>query len=359
MRVASVSLRRRSDRLWLLGALLLVLLLLLDAWRVPISERLVPDSRLNDMLERAHAAMVHGRLSRADGQGARELYESVLAIDPDRLEARRGLEQVRNAALAAGWRAAREHRLAEARRNFELARALSAPLALLQPLQARIGQLEESIADVDGLLARAAAPEVDDEQALALLDQVLALDAGNALALEGRRELFAAWLLEAEHQLDAGRVEEARATIGRVLAQDPAHVDLPPLRARLAEIDAGRPRPSPARVAAAAHPDLSPTQRAAQRHARECFMQAMATGKLRRADACLQAWQAPDRAATGIAEASRQLAERWLAYADERIGASDWSEATEALASARRWQPGHPQLPAAQARLARARGGLR
>jgi hypothetical protein len=360
MRVDSVSLRRRSDRLWLLGAALLALLLLVNAWREPISERLLPDPRLNRKLEDAQKALARGELSRADGRGAKELLESVLAIDPDRAEARQGLEAVRNAALARAAKALDARRLADAARDLDLARALSAPLVQLQPLQARLSKLEEASVDVDGLLARAAAPDVGDEEALALLDQVLALDASNALALEGRRELFAAWLLETEQLLDAGQVERARAIIERVLAEDPAHVDLPPLRARLAEIDAGRP---PGRrgtgADAAVHPTLAPAQSQSQRRGRECFAQAMATGKLRRAEACLEQWMAPDPAAEGIAEARRQLAERWLAYADERIGASDWDEATQALAAAGRWQPDHAQLPVARARLARARGNAR
>ena len=360
MLVASVRLRRRSDRLWLLGAVLLVLLLLVNAWRVPISEKLLPDPRLNRKLEDAQKALASGELSRADGRGAKELLESVLATDPDRAEARRGLEAVRKAALARAAKAMDARRLADARADLELARALSAPTGEWQPLQARLSKLEEASVDVDGLLARAAAPDVGDEEALALLDQVLALDASNALALEGRRELLAAWLLEAEHLLDAGQVEGPRATIERVLAEDPAHVDLPPLRARLAELDARRPPGARGTaLAAVAHPELGPAQQALQRRGRECFAQAMAAGKLRRAEECLASWLAPDPAAEGIADAQRQLAERWLAYADERIGASDWEEAAQALAAAGRWQPQHPLLPAAQARLARARGGAR
>ena len=360
MRVASVRLRRRSDRLWLLGAGLLAFLLLVNALRVPISERLLPDPRLNEKLERAHKALVHGELSRADGRGAKELYESVLAIDPDRIEARQGLDAVADAALEASRRDIAAHRIVEARRNLELARALSAPLVQLQLLQAQLGKLEESTADVDGLLARAAAPEASDEERLDLLDQVLALDADNGPALDGRRELFAAWLLAAEHQLDAGQVEPARATIERVLREDPAHVDLPPLRARLAEIDASRPRrasePGEARVS---HPALTAAQQASQRRGSDCFAQAMAVGKLRRADECLREWLALDPAATGVADARKQLAERWLAYADERIGASDWNEAAKALASAKHWHPENSQLPAAETRLARARRSAR
>jgi tetratricopeptide (TPR) repeat protein len=360
MRVDSVRLRRRSDRLWLLGAALLALLLLANAWRVPISEKLLPDPGLNRKLEDAQAALTRGELTRADGRGARELFESVLATDPDRAEARRGLEAVRDAALARAGQALDDRRLADATRDLQLARALSAPLVELQPLQSRLSKLEEASVDVEGLLARASAPDVGDEEALSLLDQVLALDPSNALALEARRELFAAWLLESEQLLDAGQVQRARATIERVLAEDPAHVDLPPLRARLAEIDAARPQGAHGGAdEAVAHPALAPEQRANQRRGRECFAQAMATGKLRRAEDCLGRWMAPDPGAEGVAEARRQLAERWLAYADERIGASDWEEAAQALAAAGRWQPDHAQLPAARARLARARGGAR
>src|SRR5205085_5893604 len=134
MHVASVRLRRRSDRLWLLGAGLLALQLLVNALRVPISERLLPDARLNRDLERAQKALRAGELSRADGLGAKELYEAVLAIDPDQLEARDGLVAVRRAALARVESALRAHRLAEAREQLALARALSAPLEQLQPL---------------------------------------------------------------------------------------------------------------------------------------------------------------------------------------------------------------------------------
>jgi tetratricopeptide (TPR) repeat protein len=276
------------------------------------------------------------------------------------------LHVLRADALGIGLRAGHgdrdrdDRRLADATRDLELARALSAPLVELQPLQARLRKLEEAKVDVEGLLARAAAPDVGDEEALALLDQVLALDPANALALEGRRELFAAWLLESEQLLDAGQVERARATIGRVLAEDPAHVDLPPLRARLAEIDAGKPTSARGGTTEApVHPRLTPAQQASQRREQDCFAQAMATGKLRRAESCLDRWMAPDPAADGLADARRQLAERWLAYADERIGASDWDEAARALDAAGRWQPDHVQLPAARARLARARGGAR
>ncbi len=365
MPVASVNFRRRSDRLWLLGAGLLMALLLLNYWRSPISERLLPDPGLNRKLERAHLALQRGELSRPDGAGAKELFESVLATDPDHTLARQGLTAVREAALARADASLRARRLEEGRRALALAQALSAPLPQLQPLRARLQALEQESVDVPALLAHAAAPELGDEESLALLERVLAIDAGNELALEGRHELHSAWLLQAEHELDAGRNESARVLVERVLASDPAHVELPPLRARLGEIAAREERArARAQAGAPADTQAGPPRPAAQDEAgrsevnaqRKCFHEAMATGRLRSAQSCLEAWLAQEPASTEAAAAQRLLAERWLALFDERIGASDWSAAEAALANARRWQPLHPQLRAAEARLRRARG---
>ncbi|MFA6985849.1 MAG: hypothetical protein WC213_06550, partial [Arenimonas sp.] len=189
--------RIRADaRYWLLGIGVLVTFILVF-WREPISERLVPDPRMTRQLELAQAALDQGKLSAADGTGARELFESVLAADPDQMIARQGLVDVRKAAVARVERALRERRLGEARQSLALAQALSAPTVQLQPLQARLRDLEEASSDTSALLAQAAAPGVSDAAALALLDRVLRLDAENAVALEGRRELLAGWLIQA------------------------------------------------------------------------------------------------------------------------------------------------------------------
>ena len=355
MRGASVNFRRRSDRLWLYGALLLPLLLLVNSWRVPISEKLVPDARLNKKLELAERSLRRGELGRA-----RELFESVLAIDPDQLQAREGLLALRGAALSRADADLRARRLDDARRDVALAEALAAPQVQLSPLRERLIRLEESSVDVPALLARAAAPEVGDEEALRLLQQVLAIDAGNALALEGRHELLSEWLLQSEHELDAGQVEPARARIERVLAIDPSHLDLPPLRARLADIDAAYARTAPRTAASTQSPHslaaLTPAQRETARLSSECYAAATAGGHPKRAQACVEAWLAADPRSEDALAARAQLAERWLAIAEERIGASDWKAARDALAAAKKLEPDHPRLPALQQRLRRAGG---
>lgn len=492
---ADLRLRRASDRRWLAGATLLLVFATASYWRESISLRLVPDPRMNQQLERAQSALAEGRLSASDGSGARELFESVLATDPEQMLARNGLLQVRTAAIRRAESALRSLRLSDARKHLDLAQALSAPAVQLQPLRVRLRDLENASANTAGLLAQAAAPGISDEAALALLEQVLRVDADNPVALEARDELLASVILSAEKLLEAGDVEQASRLVSQVMAADPAHSDLPAVRGRLGELQAlaqrgrageferaqadlragrldsaarryqrlaasggdsvqlrqalhalaaraareaernaadfkfkqaeallerARSWSAQAPEIAVAEQRLQQARRSQQklpaavsrrdrerlpalladageamqrgdfitppgasawdklrvataiapgavqvrhlqlefaRRSRECFEQSMTAGHLRRAQSCLEASLAQDPMARGAADAQQRLAERWLAYADERIGASDYPEAETAIGFARRWQPSHPGLGSATTRLRRARGG--
>ena len=218
---------------WLLAAAALVVAAAVLVWgRGWLGERLLPDPRLNRRLEQGQAALQAGKLSAADGSGARELFESVLAVDPDQMQARQGLLAVRQAAVARAQAALSARRLREAESQLALAHALSAPQVELQPLQARLRDLREANADLGALLAQAAAPEIDEDRALALYAQVLALDADNPTAIEGRDRRLSARLQRAQAALAAGRVAEGRRLVESVIAADPAHLDLPPARAK-------------------------------------------------------------------------------------------------------------------------------
>ena len=83
----------------------------------------------------------------------------------------------------------------------------------------------------------------------------------------------------------------------------------------------------------------------------------MLENDLGRAQACLQALIAMDPGDARLAPARTQLCERWLAYAEERIGASEFASARRALAAAQAIDPAHPRLPTMEARLRQAEGG--
>ena len=482
----------RGPRLgWLMAAVLVIGTVVVGrSW---LSERLVPDPRMNRQLEQAQAALVTGKLSATDGSGARELFESVLASDPDQMQARKGLLAVREAAIQRAQEALAAHRLAQANDSLALAAALSAPQVQLQPLQARLRDLQEASSDTRGLLAEAMATGVAEDEALGLYRQVLALDADNPTAIEGRDLLLSARLARAESQLAVGEIREARAIVESVMAEDPAHLDLPPVLARLGEAlaalqarqardleqatgdeksgrleraasrylafeqgDAGweqaqqglarlaarmarqaqrqaadfqfrsaqaslekarrwspqaaeiaaaeksmqfsrqaqarLKRPAsrrereqlPAllgdagqaiargdfitppgasawdklRVAAAISPqssDVARLERELAAASRRCFDQALDLGQLQRAQSCLEAMVVQE-SSPATEQARQRMAERWLAYVDERIGAGDFPEAQSALVYAQHWQPAHPGLKGATARLRTARG---
>ena len=106
---------------WLIASMLLVVLL--AVLREPIGGLLWPETRSEALRAEAERALAEGRLSAADGSGARELFEAALAMDPDRREASRGLAQVAAAALVQALVALariagrRPRRLALARRS--------------------------------------------------------------------------------------------------------------------------------------------------------------------------------------------------------------------------------------------------
>jgi tetratricopeptide (TPR) repeat protein len=463
-------------------------------WREQISERLVPDPRMNQRLEQARAALRQGKLSSPGGHGARELYESVLATDPDQMGARQGLVAVRNAAIARASQDLDGRRLGQARSDLALAETLAAPSVQVEALRSRLQALEEATGNIPTLLAVARAPGTSEDTAFESYGKVLQLDADNAEALEGRRGILSDWLQRADALLDAGKVQQSRELVDRVMAADPTHLDLPPIRARLGEAlarlsteqagvialadadeRAGRieragqsylqlsqgtdppagitealhrlaqmeaeqarrqaadfqfrraeaslararswspqspevlaaeravrqsraaqgrllrpsgrderlqlPRlvheaedamargdfiASPGasawdklRVATAISPraaEVTRLQREFRQGALACFDKSMAAGRLTQAQSCLEASMALDPVTAQTREAMLRLADRWLAYAEERIGASDYPQAERAIGLARRWQPGHPGIKPIAERLRQARG---
>ena len=112
-RFASVPARREALRArwralprgWRLAVLSVFAVLLLAfvaavLFRQRIGGWIWPDPRAEALRTQAGLALAAGRLSAADGTGARELYEAALALQPDQVEAREGLSRVALAALA-------------------------------------------------------------------------------------------------------------------------------------------------------------------------------------------------------------------------------------------------------------------
>ncbi|HEY4531141.1 MAG TPA: hypothetical protein VIG97_12610 [Luteimonas sp.] len=418
----------RHWRWWLIGSMLAIVLL--AVLRAPIGALLWPQTRAQALREEAWEALAEGHLSAPDGSGARELFEAALAMDPDRAEARQGLARVALAALEQARVALAEDRFGEARRQLDLARALSVPRAEADALADALRQREAGHAGVDSLFA-----EAEDAHAQGRLDggagtalpmyaHVLALEPTHAGALRGREDALAELLAQAREALRAGDVGEAARLVATVRTYDGGHVDLPDTLARLMEearlddeglarllsgevpavderTDAGVPGEAVAALddaerdrrvrmllreagdalaaghavdaggggaaeliaaARALDPGSAEVAAAAARllpMLRECHLRELRANSLRRAATCLEARQALGDDPGELAGARRQLAERWLAVGDERLGAGEVANARSALAAARVADPGAPGLPDFELRVRAAAAAMR
>ena len=335
---------RRRAWPWLVGAALVLVIaavLALATWRESLSQALIPSSELNREIEAAQLALARGELTRADGQGARERFQAVLARDPDHPAARSGLVAVREAALVQARAALAAGDFQAARERMELARAMAAPADDLAGIEAELADRQSAEADIALRLqaARDAQAQGRIEQqsdgALAIYEDVLRLQPDNAIALEGRRSLLAGLLRDAERALADGDLRTAGALVDRVVAADPSHLGLPSVQARLGEA------------------------RAAGENARETALQAaradLRAGRIEAAALGYQALLAerPDdvEARQGMDDAAAMLAAR----AGRLAADFEFDAAEDAVARAREWSPDSPAVAAAARRLEQAR----
>jgi len=144
------------------------------------------DDATAQALEQADAALAGGALLAPPGSNAAELYQRVLAQDPQNARARSGLDRVVNAVLTNAEQAILAGQLDSATRSVEAARALQPDNVRIAFLTAQLGKERER-----ALLtrARAAAASGDVGAALAALDGASASQTADPALSETRRAL--------------------------------------------------------------------------------------------------------------------------------------------------------------------------
>lgn len=254
-RFASVPARREAWRArwhglprgWRTGiqmvfAALLLALIVAVMFRQRIGGWVWPDPRAEALRTQAGVALTAGRLSMADGSGARELYEAALALQPDQVEAREGLSRVALAALAQAEAHAHAGREAQARIALRLARELDAPKTRIDAADALLRNGVAAQAGIGALLAAAESAHVagrlleGPDAALPLYQRVLALQPRNQRAVEGREDALFDVLQPVPGLLARGDLAGASARVKAAQRFDPGHVDLPAARADLARM---------------------------------------------------------------------------------------------------------------------------
>ncbi|WP_243708150.1 hypothetical protein [Luteimonas arsenica] len=280
----------------------------------------------------AHAEEAHAQGLIEGGVGsALPLYAHVLALEPAHAGALRGREDALAELLAQAREALRAGDTGEAARLVAIVRTYDPVHVDLPDTLARL--MEETRLDAEGLARLLAGEAGRQAEAGAGAVPEAGADAAPMDAAERSRRVSAL--------LASARAAEAA---GRLLApQGEGAVD------QLAE--ALRLAPDSAEVAGAVA-RLLPL-------VRDCHMRELRANSLRRAGDCLDARAALGEEDTDLASARRQLAERWLAVGDERLGAGEVANARSALAAARRFDPGVPGLAEFELRVRAAAAALR
>lgn len=228
----------RSRGLWrgvLLVAVCLVMLAIV--FRQPLSDWIWPDTRIQQLLDRAEAALAQGQLTAGDGSGARELFDAAQALDTDRDEARDGLARTGLAAVAQARAALAAGRLGEASRALTLAQALQVPQAQVGPLLDQVRQMRAHGAGLDELLARAVQARGEGrldgapDSALPLYQRVLQLAPERTEALEGREDALSDLIQQAWAALRKDDIAAAAPILAAARRYDPGHAELPAARA--------------------------------------------------------------------------------------------------------------------------------
>jgi tetratricopeptide (TPR) repeat protein len=352
-----------------------------------LREREAARAGIAQLLARAAQARAAHRLDGAD-DAALPLYQRVLALQPERVEALEGREDALADLLQQARQALARGELSAAATTIAAARGYDAGHGDLPDAEAALARaLEQARQQADGERRRGRL-----EQAADRYRALLAIDAGDSAARQGLGQVGVAWAQRAERLASDFRFADAADALGRARALAPGdaavaaavrHVaraqqakarigsTLAPaergrrVRVLLADAAAAEARgdllapPGDSafdklRAARAIAPDDAAVRRASARllpAARECFERDLRGNSLGRASACLDAWQVLSGGGAAVAQARRRLAEPWLAFGDERLGAGELQRAASALAAARASDPATPGLDAFAQRL--------
>ncbi|MGE8279822.1 MAG: hypothetical protein ACN6O2_05245 [Stenotrophomonas sp.] len=334
---------------------------------------------VEDLLLQAEAAQAQGRLDDGD-DSALPLYQQVLAIQPDRMQALEGRDEALADLLMQANRAVENGQLQAAAEGLRRVERYDAGHAELPAAKALLNAaLEQHRLQGERALARGRLDAAADafEQVVAVaedpaarqgLERVAHLQAQEATRLAGDFQFEqAAHALQRARRLapDSAEVAAATQTVERIRnARRSMDTGLPAgererrlktLLKQLQDAEAREqwllPPGSSAydrfKAAQALAPQDPRVKRAAARiqpAARACMEDNLRANRLRAARTCLDAWQALAPGDSSLATARRRLAQRWIAVGSERLGSGDIAFAQQALLQAQEIDAATPEI---------------
>lgn len=336
-----------------------------DAMAERIRQRALALAGIDAMLRDAELARGEGRLD-GDPRAALPLYRRILQLQPGHLKALEGREDALTALLVQADAALRREDTATAAARMATARTYDAGHADLPELEGRMVRVADGLrrrgdrALRDGHADRAIEAYrrwrdagVDIASANRALSNVAALHLARMRAAisAGRIDTARAELASAAGlPADAGALREARQQLRRAeRAPGKAGTLTASQRARRLRgllDDAQRAESAgdwltppgesafdKLRAARGLAPDDAAVRTASVRlrhRAHTCFSDELRDNRLQRARVCLDAWAALDGDHRAVVQSRRDLARRWIAVGEERLGRGELSEARAA-----------------------------
>jgi hypothetical protein len=335
---------------------------------------MVPRTELNDVLGRAEQALQAGHLDGQDGTSARELYQSVIAVQPDNDAAHDGLQRTGRALLAQADAALQAGHVDAAAQQAVVARDLLGGGSDIDRLDRAILAARAPAPATPDLVERAqqalAAGKLEGPQgAAALYQQIAHADPGSAVATHGLDQVGEVMARRARQALDAHDAAAAGARIEELAALQPTNGALPALRAAQAQLQAAGTAPAAAvaaatpAVAATLPPPPAPIQAAPAPDHRAVASEvsqgqaALRAGRISGAgdDTALAHFKAALMLDPDSAEARDglgKIAQALTVQANAATDAGDSAQATRLLAQAALLAPRSADLAAARAHLA-------
>ncbi len=191
------------------------------------------DSRTEELLAQAEIYLTEGAYTHPAGANASEAYQQILALNPNNVDAQRGLDYIKGRFLSTGSAAAQAGNLTEARSTLERLGVLDETSPEYTELAGLI-EAAEMQAQIARLLERAESAFAAENYILpaqnnawSFYQQVLELDPDNTAAQNGRDRVANTYIQLANDAALAGEYQAAAGYLATVGVIDPNNASIP------------------------------------------------------------------------------------------------------------------------------------
>ncbi|MGI9302757.1 MAG: tetratricopeptide repeat protein, partial [Gammaproteobacteria bacterium] len=184
------------------------------------------------LLADANAKWSTGERTEQAADSALALYQKILTIEPGNFSAQSGIQNIINHHASLLNQALMENRTAAAKKHLRIIEDIKPQYTHASKLHAQIAAREQAI-EIAGLLARADDKLAAGQLALADYQQVLTLDADNARAKSGIREIIQHHLDSANDFLAKNQTQQAEQQLIALEDIEPDNAEAAQIRARI------------------------------------------------------------------------------------------------------------------------------